>query len=102
MSAPDTRILLYGPSAEDLRRQLPNLSTGLCNQLAELHARPRADAAERLAWNLDGARRLLLAYREALMKEGEPSTESAVSGQAECLSGTCSPGAAARAGGEDA
>lgn len=71
MTAPDTRILLYGATAEDLRRQLPDLSTGLCNQLAELHARPRADAAERLAFNLDGARRLVLALRERLMAEGE-------------------------------
>lgn len=71
MSAPDTRLLLYGPSAEDLRRQLPDLSTGICNQLAELHARPRPDAAERLASNLDGARRLALALRERLMAEGE-------------------------------
>lgn len=62
---------VYTPSAEDLRRQLPDLAEGLSAQLAELYARPRADAAERLASNLDGARRLALALRERLMVEGE-------------------------------
>lgn len=62
---------VYRPMLEDLRRQLPDLAEGLSAQLNELYARPRADAAERLASNLDGARRLLLTLRERLVQEGE-------------------------------
>ena len=62
---------VYVPMLEDLRRQLPDLAEGLSAQLGELYARPRADAAERLAANLDGARRLMLTLRERLLEEGE-------------------------------
>lgn len=61
----------YVPNLEDLRRQLPDLAEGLSAQLSDIYARPRADAAERLAANLDGARRLLLTLRERLLQEGE-------------------------------
>lgn len=92
---------VFTPDAETLRRQLPDLAEGLSNQIAELHARPLADAAERLAWNLDGARRLILAFREQLMAEGERPTESASSRQVESDPGTCSQAAVARADGDE-
>jgi len=49
---------------------LPDMADGLCGQLHELHARPCADAAERLAANLAGASRAVLRFREALIREG--------------------------------
>ena len=61
---------LYNPSAEELRLSMLDLSEGLQAQLAELHARPTPDAAERLAVNLSGANRLVLRFREALTREG--------------------------------
>jgi len=62
---------VYTPNAEDLRRQFPDLADGIHAQLSDLWVRPRPDAAETLASNLDGARRLILAYRERLLAEGE-------------------------------
>lgn len=66
-------VPIYVPEMEDLRRQLPDLAEGLSAQICEVYSRPRADAAERLAANLDGAKRLLLALRERLIAEGEGS-----------------------------
>lgn len=69
-SAAAQHAALYQPSAESLRLSLPDMADGLCGQLHELHARPCADAAERLAANLAGASRAVLRYREALIREG--------------------------------
>jgi len=56
--------------AEHLRQQLPDIGDGLHAQLSELSKRPRADAAERLAINLEGARRVVMTYREELLRQG--------------------------------
>ena len=61
---------LYAPSAETLRNALPDIAEGLHAQLLELHARPSADAAERVAANLDAARRECMRYCEAMRREG--------------------------------
>lgn len=58
------------PSAEELRRPLGELGEGLAGQLAELQARPDPDRCERLALNLEGARRMILTLRERLIAEG--------------------------------
>lgn len=60
----------YTPNAEDLRRSLPEVADGLSAQLHDLYARPSADAAERVAANLDGARRAVLRLRERVIAEG--------------------------------
>jgi hypothetical protein len=61
---------LYGPSAADLCRSIPDVADGLHGQLCELSARPTVDGAEQLASNLDGARRAVLRLRERLLAEG--------------------------------
>lgn len=61
----------YRPTAEDLRRTLPDIGDGLQAQLQELYARPDPDRAECLARNLDGARLAVLRFRERLIAEGE-------------------------------
>lgn len=61
---------LYTPSAESLRRSLPDIGDGLQAQFLELHKRPCADAAERLAINLDASRREVMKLRERLIAEG--------------------------------
>ena len=63
-------VASYQPSAESLRSSLPDMADGLHAQLYELHARPCADAAERLAANLAGASRAVLRLREAFIREG--------------------------------
>lgn len=69
-SAAAQHAAIYQPSAESLRLSLPDMAEGLSGQLHELHARPCADAAERLAANLAGASRAVLRYREAILREG--------------------------------
>lgn len=54
------------PSAQDQRRGLVDVAS----QVAELHMRPSVAAAEYVAANLDGARRAVLRFREALPREG--------------------------------
>lgn len=71
MTGPDAAYAaLYGPSAADLCRSLPEIGDGLQGMLYELSARPTVDGAEQLAANLDGARRACLRIREALLREG--------------------------------
>ncbi|WP_162125699.1 hypothetical protein [Pseudoxanthomonas wuyuanensis] len=69
------RAPLYGPSAAELRRQLPDLGDGLRAQCIELHNAPSPERCERLALNLDGARRAVLQLAETMRHEqrGAPS-----------------------------
>lgn len=60
----------YSPTAESLRVGLPDIADGLHSQLCELYARPTADAAERLAANLNGAALAVMRYRAAMLLEG--------------------------------
>jgi hypothetical protein len=62
---------LYGPSADELRRSLPEIGDGLQVQLHELYARPDPTAADQLAANLDGARRAVLRLAETIRREGD-------------------------------
>ncbi len=62
----------YEPSADDLRRLLPDLSERTAAQILELHRCPTPERAERMAIELDGARTLALKLRQALMREGTP------------------------------
>lgn len=62
---------LQQPTAAELGDYLPDLAEGLHAQLGELHARPCADKADRLAVNLEGARLHVLRLRERLVIEGE-------------------------------
>ncbi len=74
MSAVTELAALYGqpqPQVEPLRRQLPEIGSGLHAQFEQLHLRPSPDAAERLALNLDAARLAVLRLREALLREIE-------------------------------
>jgi hypothetical protein len=61
---------LYGPSADELRRSLPEIGDGLQAQLHDIYFRPEPAAAEHLAANLDGARRAVLRLAEAIRREG--------------------------------
>lgn len=61
---------LYGPSADELRRSLPEIGDGLQAQLHEIYFRPEPAAAERQAANLDGTRRAVLRLAEAIRREG--------------------------------
>lgn len=61
---------LYQPDAETLRRGLPDIADTLHTQLCELYARPSAFAAETVAAHLEGARRALTRFAEALRREG--------------------------------
>lgn len=61
----------YVPQLEDLRRQLPDLGDGLQAQCHELYAHPTPERCERVAVNLEGARRAVLTLRERLLAEGE-------------------------------
>lgn len=62
---------LYSPTAEDLRRGLPEIAEGLQSQLMGLYARPDVDAATHVAANLAGAQRAVLRLRERLIAEGQ-------------------------------
>lgn len=53
-----------------LREYLPDVAEALHAQMVELFARPTADGAERLAYNLDGARRLVLQVRAEMLEGG--------------------------------
>jgi hypothetical protein len=48
---------------------LPDAGEHVAEASRELHARPNADACERLALQLDGMRRHVLRVREALLQE---------------------------------
>lgn len=62
---------LYGPSVDELRRNLPEIGSGIEAQFHELYARPSAVAAEILASNLSGAHRACLRFAEAIRREGD-------------------------------
>jgi len=62
---------IFQPDPEALRRQLPDLGDGLSAQCHELHTKPTAERCERLALNLEGARRAVLTLRERLIAEGQ-------------------------------
>lgn len=73
ISSPDAAALnaaAFLPSLDDLRCSLPDIGDGLQGQLHELYSRPSAAAAERVAANLDGARRAVLRLRERIISEG--------------------------------
>lgn len=60
---------LYGPSCEELRRTLPDIGEHLQHAFGDLHACPTPHDADRLAVELDGARRAVLRFRERLLAE---------------------------------
>jgi hypothetical protein len=68
-----SRVLatLQLPTASDLRAAVPDVRESLDTQLSELYARPCADRCDRLAVSMEGALRLVRAYRAALIIEGE-------------------------------
>jgi hypothetical protein len=68
---------LHAPSADTLRRSLPEVGDGLQGQLHELSARPSAERCEQAARNLEGARLTVLRLREALLREGTGDVECA-------------------------
>ncbi len=47
---------------------LPEVADAIHGQMIELHKRPCPAAAERLAYNLDGARRMVLQVRAEMME----------------------------------
>lgn len=58
---------LYGPTAEEIRRSLPEHGESVAGQLAELSARPSVERAETVIRNLDGLASLVRRYRERLV-----------------------------------
>lgn len=69
-AAVDAMARPYGVPAETQRRALPELGEALSAQLHELYARPSLAAADQVAANLDGAKRAVLRYAEAMRREG--------------------------------
>lgn len=61
---------LYGPSAEEIRRSLPEHGDGIQGQLHELSARPSIERIETAIRNVEGIVQLLRRYRERLAAEG--------------------------------
>jgi hypothetical protein len=61
---------LYGPSAEELRRSLPEHGDSLQGQLHELAKRPSVERCETAIRNLGGIVQVLNRYRERLVAEG--------------------------------
>ena len=61
---------LYGPSAEEIRRSLPDHGDSVAAQLHELSARPTIERVDIVIRNLDGMATLLRRYRERLQTEG--------------------------------
>jgi hypothetical protein len=47
---------------------LPDVGEALHAQLIELHKRQSPDAAERVAYNLEGARKMVLAVRAEMLR----------------------------------
>ena len=70
MKAGGPLLRLVEPSAEDQRRGLVDVAEAIASQVVELHIHPSVEAAEYVAANLDGARRTVLRFREALLREG--------------------------------
>ncbi len=72
MSGPtDALKALYGASAAELACNLPSIGKGLQAQCDALSANSTPEACERLAGNLDGARRHVLRLRERLLADDE-------------------------------
>lgn len=63
--------LIREQEAEALRRQLVDLGDGLQAQCHELHRLPTPERCERLACSLEGARRMVMEYRQRIMGEGK-------------------------------
>ena len=61
---------LYGPSAEEIRRSLPEHGDAIQGQLHELSTRPSVERVDIAVRNLDGLATLLRRYRERLQSEG--------------------------------
>ena len=68
--AVESMARLYAVPAETQRRALPEIGEVLNAQLVELYQRPSIAGADQLAANLDGARRAVLRYADALRREG--------------------------------
>lgn len=62
---------LYSPSAESLRRDLPEIGECIRAQLLELHREPTPERVDVLLIAVEGIRRHLARYRERLVAEGE-------------------------------
>ena len=72
MNGPDAAAAyaaMHAPTADALRRSLPDVGDGLAGQLAELCVRPSAERCEAAARNLEGARLSVMRLREALLRE---------------------------------
>lgn len=62
---------LYGPTAEEYRRALPDHGESVHAQLCVLAARPSLDRCDTAIRNLAGLVTVLHRYRERLLQEGE-------------------------------
>ena len=60
---------LYAAPANDLAHQLPDVGDGIAAACAELARHPTPVGAEHLATRLQGAARLAMRLREALIRE---------------------------------
>jgi len=72
MSAAEIEALrkLYAePDFEALRKSLPNVGDGLQAKMQHLHDHPSEAAAEVMLHHLDGARRQVLRFAEAIRAE---------------------------------
>lgn len=77
-NASDQYAARYGHCVHDLARLLPEMGAGLQAQLCDLHRFQTPERAERLAIALEGAKRHVMRFREALQQgatgNGEPPT----------------------------
>lgn len=62
---------LYGQSVAQMANALPDMGDGLAAQCKALQRDPSIQECERLAANLDGARRAVLRLREQLLRDGQ-------------------------------
>lgn len=63
------RALYREPDFEALRKSLPNVGDGLQAKMQHLHDHPSEAAAEVMLHHLDGARRHVLRFAEAIRAE---------------------------------
>lgn len=61
---------LYGPTAEEYRRALPEHGESVHAQLCELATRPSLERCDTAIRNLSGLVTVLARYRERLQQEG--------------------------------
>lgn len=71
------RHSVYQTSSRELLKPVPEIADSLLAQLIDLHQRPSASGAERLAMELDGVRRHVLKIREAIQREAAGGTPPA-------------------------